>query len=134
TSSSVHGMPTSRSLILRQVGPASAGVKVVGLTVTPPASALLPASGAITPDPPEPITDEPPAPVGDVWPPLPLPDELPVPEPLDPPDAGDPLSIWALHPYPTEAAKRSARPIRRDSLVSMFTPREDEPFETSPVI
>src|SRR5262249_41242734 len=64
TSSSEQGMPTSRSLILRQVGAASAGVKVVGLTVTPPASALLPASGEmITPPPPAPVGEEPPEPL-----------------------------------------------------------------------
>src|SRR5579863_6274795 len=78
TSSSEQGMPTKRSLILRQVGAARAGVNVVGVTVTPPASALLPASGVMIVDPPAPVLDEPPAPVPEELP-VPVPEELPVP-------------------------------------------------------
>src|SRR5580704_4243344 len=79
TSASEQGMPTSRSLILRQVGAARAGVNVVGVTVTPPASALLPASGVMIVVPPAPVLDEPPVPVPEA---LPVPEELPVPEVL----------------------------------------------------
>ena len=99
TSASEQGMPTSRSLILRQVGAASAGVKVVGVTVTPPASALLPASGVMIGEPPVPLLDEPPVP-GPLdppepvleAPPVPVPDELPVPLLADPPEP-DPFEL-----------------------------------------
>ena len=63
-------MPTSRSLILRQVGPARAGVKVVGFTVTPPAS-TLPLPPPVVEEPPEPVVEEPPDPFVDPFPLLP---------------------------------------------------------------
>src|SRR5579863_2409791 len=85
TSSSEQGMPTSRSLILRQVGAASAGVKVVGVTVTPPASALLPASGEMITEPPAPVGDEPPEPLL-AEPPEPLLAEPPEPLFEEPPE------------------------------------------------
>ena len=72
TSASVQGMPTSRSLILRQVGPARAGVKVVGFTVTPPASTLLFPPDPLVEEPPDPVVEEPPDPVVDPVPLLPV--------------------------------------------------------------
>src|SRR5580692_1125308 len=98
TSVSLQGMPTSRSLILRQVGAARAGVKVVGGTVTPPASALLPASGVMMVDPPPvPVLDEPPAPVFED-PPVPMTGEPPAPVVDEPPAPGDPPVPGPLFP------------------------------------
>ncbi len=79
TSASVQGMPTRRSLILRQVGPARAGVNVVGFTVTPPASTLLlpPLPDPVVDEPPAPVVDEPPDPVVEP-PPLPCEPILPL--------------------------------------------------------
>src|SRR5947207_4320451 len=114
TSSSEQGMPTTRSLILRQVGLASAGVKLVGLTVTPPASTLLPPPPTVPADP---LFGEPPEPLR-----------------FDPPDPLEAVPIWPWQPKPREANPREANPrdahprdarsgsaklIRRNAFVNM---------------
>src|SRR5580704_11678558 len=125
TSSSEQGMPTSRSLILRQVGAARAAANVVGLTVTPPASALLPASGVMIVLPPAPVPEDPPEPVPEELP-VPVPEELPVPVPEElPVPAPEELPVPVPEALPVPVPEELPAPVSPPPILPVQpTPRE----------